>query len=644
MKNYLIFILILIFNFQSRSFINAAQRSNNYTPQSYIQPIDSLKDEEGYYLFRNFEYEREVFNGDISHTEAHKGLIHINKPEMIAKLSQIPIGDSEQGSLREAYFVITKPDGRKIFLNKEQLASINGKDYQLYHFRWSEVAVGDQVEYFIKFSVYYNSYKIVGLLTELPILTSKVTLKNAIDFPVVFKIDGIKQTPKHNVLDDKTELYTYEFHNLPKSKRESNAHVRAQMWAVSYYALNDYNNAAVMSWDGYSNKIMTYIEDYKKNSMVIKKFIAQIPIKKNMVNAQKIATIDEYIKSQLLDNKVNTKSPLLSLDSAYSLKQLNYLQKKAIYSAIFDHYNIDHEIVLVTKRFNKPIDPNFPLFKFIDDVAIYIPSVNQYIFDNEASNRVPYIPYYYEQTNAIHIKQQLVNGKASYYATFKQLPQTDALYTKVILNLDIDIKDDQWSAKHHMISTGHYNNDIANYYTDNKVNWSAQSLFLKPFALDKYTDSMLFTSFSHNFKGKVNGKDVIEHKVMSQGKYTTDQDQKIYIPVGKLIGEQAFLTSENERLYDINLAYRHLFIRIIKLKIPEGYQVKNLKDFEMNYQFDDLKFGFTSKALIQSGVLIITIDENYDSLNIDKRYIKPFEQVMNSAYLFSQRYVILEKI
>lgn len=114
------------------------------------------------------------------------------------------------------------------------------------------------------------------------------------------------------------------------------------------------------------------------------------------------------------------------------------------------------------------------------------------------------------------------------------------------------------------------------------------------------------------------------------------------LDLGKLITKQLELAKDDiERKTDVFEPSPRIFEYKISLEIPGGYNVKGIEKF--NYNSTNTTGGFTSKAEIQNGKLIV---------NIKKFYLHQFEKVsewpkmvefIEAAYNFSQQSLLFEK-
>jgi hypothetical protein len=113
-----------------------------------------------------------------------------------------------------------------------------------------------------------------------------------------------------------------------------------------------------------------------------------------------------------------------------------------------------------------------------------------------------------------------------------------------------------------------------------------------------------------------------------------------------VIGEQSQMYEAKARQTLIDLDYPHSLVRNIVLTIPDGYQVKNLKDLNINTVYrnnDQVMMGFSCSYEQEGNVLKIKIVEDYRDLTYPVKVYDDFKNVINAAADFNKVVLILDK-
>jgi hypothetical protein len=116
--------------------------------------------------------------------------------------------------------------------------------------------------------------------------------------------------------------------------------------------------------------------------------------------------------------------------------------------------------------------------------------------------------------------------------------------------------------------------------------------------------------------------------------------------IGLAIGRQQELYQERPRQTPISGDANKVYQRILKVKIPEGYEVGNLESMQMDvrqeYQGKTVSL-FTSKATMQGDEVTIIVDEYYTELTLPITEYERFRDVINAAADFNKKAILFKK-
>jgi hypothetical protein len=121
---------------------------------------------------------------------------------------------------------------------------------------------------------------------------------------------------------------------------------------------------------------------------------------------------------------------------------------------------------------------------------------------------------------------------------------------------------------------------------------------------------------------------------------------ELLIKIGETIGKQSELYQENIRQQPINMGFVRSYFRIIDFIIPEGYEVKNIADLNMNYSMEvnnRISCKFISEAKQEGNKIRIIIDEYYSESNYPVEKYEEFRKVINAAADFNKKNLLLSK-
>jgi hypothetical protein len=141
-------------------------------------------------------------------------------------------------------------------------------------------------------------------------------------------------------------------------------------------------------------------------------------------------------------------------------------------------------------------------------------------------------------------------------------------------------------------------------------------------------------------------KPVILEADVTSGAFTESAGGNTLFLVGDIIGKQAEMYQEHKRQNPIEIYYCHNYHRVIKINIPEGYELKGLEKLKFNVigkDGADEAMGFLSDFSLAGNVLTVTIDEYYKKINMPVTAIDEYKKVINASADFNKVKLVLVK-
>ena len=121
--------------------------------------------------------------------------------------------------------------------------------------------------------------------------------------------------------------------------------------------------------------------------------------------------------------------------------------------------------------------------------------------------------------------------------------------------------------------------------------------------------------------------------------------RKYLFKLGELIGAQTQLYQEKERVLPLEEQFQRSYFRTITINIPEGYEVTNLKDINLDNSYSEKGkelFAFKSSFKLTGNTLKITADEHYRKNIVDVSIYEKYRKVINSAADFNKIILLIE--
>src|SRR5688572_16828341 len=101
-----------------------------------------------------------------------------------------------------------------------------------------------------------------------------------------------------------------------------------------------------------------------------------------------------------------------------------------------------------------------------------------------------------------------------------------------------------------------------------------------------------------------------------------------------------------QRNTDMDIGFANKQIRTIELTIPEGYEIKNLKDLnisQVHKENSEQTMGFVCTYKQNGNILEILIDEQYNRYSYPIEHYESFKKIINSSADFNKVVLVLDK-
>jgi hypothetical protein len=103
---------------------------------------------------------------------------------------------------------------------------------------------------------------------------------------------------------------------------------------------------------------------------------------------------------------------------------------------------------------------------------------------------------------------------------------------------------------------------------------------------------------------------------------------------------------DDQRTAEVENDFNRMYNRTIKIHLPKGYQVKNLKDLKSDITYrdkDNIPFLFKSDYTLTDDLLEVRIEEYYKQIYAPLSRYEDFRKVINAAADFNKITLVLEK-
>nr|WP_294938514.1 DUF3857 domain-containing protein [uncultured Flavobacterium sp.] len=382
----------------------------------------------------------------------------------------------------------------------------------------------------------------------------------------------------------------------------------------------------------------------KKDIKAIEEFCKTI----NKSNDQQelIWNIEDKIKktiaySQYFENKA-------TLTEIIKSKQASQYDILKFYTAIFDHFKIENNVVLTSDRNGAPFDKEFESYENLHDLLFYFPGIQKYMTPTEIEYRIPLFPSQLGNNNGLFIKSKEYAGVKMGVSEveFINLPGTDLTSDTMEITIDLskDIENPIVSSK---FSYGGYSAMNFQPIKDFVSNDEYKTIFNS--VIESYTNQ----KETKNFKTSNEGTAFIGKKpFLLEFSYTGNEliqkaGNNYLLSMGQVIGKQMELYQQNKRVLPIEIDYPHAYTRKIRIILPKNAETKNLEKINMDNALvlnNKTEAQFKSSYSKKDNEILIENIEFYNIVNYPLEKFEEYKTVINAAADFNKIVLIINQI
>ncbi|GAB4091652.1 DUF3857 domain-containing protein [Flaviaesturariibacter terrae] len=578
-------------------------------------------------------------------------LVHVNTDKGIESFNKVYLPFDEGIQMIDVKARTILPNGRIITLDEKNIKDIKEDDRSYKIFALDGLAKGCEVEYYYTLKKYPSFFGREFLGYHIPVAASHFEL--VVPSGLKFDTRSYNGLPdvKDTVIGEKRYL-TLDASNLKPMPDERYSMTDAHQQRVEFklsYNLNKNKDERLFSWDELArkgNEIYSTASD--KEVRKIRDLVQDAGVTASQSVQEKVVKLESFLKKNF-----NISENIDSDDADDLLKVIKgkNASEKAIckiFCIALAEAGVEYEIVLTGNRSNYVLDKKFENWNNARYLLLYFPALKKYVAPSETDYRFPFVPPTWAGAAGLFIVRTKLGNMVSAYAEMRNVALEDVQrsYSNIDVQAELDRNMDSLQIDIRQTYGGYmasnYRTPFVYFPADEHykvvkqlVSSASQSEQIKSWEVKnkEFDQADPYTPFI--LQAKVNSSELVERA-----------GSKIIIKVGMLIGEQAELYEEKERVTDVELAYPHSFRRVIDLKIPAGYTIQNLKDLALSQSHTEggkVQFDFVSTYKLENGVLHIEVNERYLGYFYPKNIFDVFKKVINAAADFNKVVLVLEK-
>ena len=619
---------------------------------TFTELDDSLLKENAVYIKYEVRYDfRHEDDGDLYQYETEHKIVRINNSEAIKNFNTYYLNDE---SVLEWVAIKARTFSKKGTINefdeeniKEVVDEENGNAYKI--FAVDGIEEGNTVEFLTIKKKSAESFQRDYFQFYYPVIKANYTISCPDKLRYLCKVYNGEMHEQNPLIKDSLVIYNISGENIPALYDERYSYRNKNRLRIEYRLdRNLYKGKYQLNiWDVAAKSI--YEQFYflgKKEQKRLDDFLSELNVE-NLNEKDRILYVEDLVKKEFFiqDSYADGYT-----DLEFILEQKISYDKglTKLLSNVFKRINVKHNVVLTSSRDQIEFDKDFPSWNFLSKYLIYFPNQDMYLDPSDKFYRLGEVPGLNTAQYGMFIREVTIGDYNSAIADIKYIQESkaednyDHIYTLAQLDVDKGLANISLERAFSGLSGGYLQNVIPmldDEEKDNSLkNLSAmkdlQPEFKELKILDKSTHP-LASDAGFVFKGELSTNALFEYA-----------GNNILFKIGALIGPQAEMYQENERQTTIEHAFNHVYYRELKLKIPEGYRIKNPQAGEINVKSSEVNpmFAFVSTAQMDGEYYIISIDEYYKSVYAPKEEVEAFKKVVNAAADFNKVVLVLEKV
>jgi hypothetical protein len=383
---------------------------------------------------------------------------------------------------------------------------------------------------------------------------------------------------------------------------------------------------------------------YKKEVKAVQKMLKSLALE-NLNEEDKIRKIEEHIKSFTQDGNYGK---ILVNEIISSKSVIAPWAFCRMFAFALDQAGIEHQLVVTSDRSDKRFDGDFQSWSYLQDFLFYFPQHEKYLSPTNQAYRYGLVPENLCYNGGLFIKFISLGDIKSPVARVGYIegPVDSLSYS----NMDITITfEDGFTGVDlvaRMDGTGYSSIGIFAAYKllsdENKeeickssLKVMAEDAEVKESSMDPIPEGGDILKKVYTVRGKVHSTALIEKAGLN---YSFD--------IGKVIGPQAEMYEDKERMTDIENDNNHGYIRVLRVVVPEGYVITNINDIVMDVFVEKngkRTMSFKSSYVKEGNTYIITVHEFYNEIRVSKSEFESFRKVINAAADFNKKHLVFEK-
>ena len=579
----------------------------------------------------------------------HK-VLWLNSDDRIEEYTKVYLPIANDASQVVINARIIKKTGEIIVLDKSRIlrseGDETGRDFNYYSI--DDVEKGSIIEYYY---VIKRRPKFQGAMVNIESDYDKQTIEFDLYAPsnlrFSFKSFNLETTVKKIESFKEKTHWKFLAKDIKAVNKEDKAPYNAAIGFIMYKLHeNTANNAIITSYNNVAQNLFDfYYSTYSKlEKKLINKFAKNFKFDDGLRDENKARIIDLFIKENIYISENDSEN----LTNVLKTKTANETGVIKLYIALFEKFDVTHEMVLTSNRLQLKFDKDFEATNFLQEFLFYFPASKKYLSPSKFGTRFGFPPPYFMNNFGLFVTGYDINGKRKAFSEVKFIEgipaslSSDEMLIEVIFNTK-DLTKNTIALERKL--NGYYAMNLhpfMNLIQPNRINEVIDQYFVQN--SDKNA-KVLKREFINEDPSLFGVKPFVVKFDISSEYFVEKTGDKYLFKLGDLIGPQMEMQQEKKRILPLEAEFNRSYYRTIKIHIPEGYQISNLEDIIIKNSYttkDKELFIFDSYYTLEGNVLTVTADEHYRETFVAPEIFEAYRTVINSAADFNKVTLVLE--
>ena len=579
----------------------------------------------------------------------HK-VLWLNSDDRIEEYTKVYLPIANDASQVVINVRIIKKTGEIIVLDKSRILRSEddetGRDFN--YFSIDDVEKGSIIEYYY---VIKRRPKFQGAMVDIESDYDKQTVEFDLYAPsnlrFSFKSFNLETTVKKIESFKEKTHWKFLAKDIKAVNKEEKAPYNAAIGFIMYKLHeNTANNAIITSYNNVAQNLFDfYYSTYSKlEKKLINKFAKNFKFDDGLRDENKARIIDLFIKENIYISENDSEN----LTNVLKTKTANETGVIKLYIALFEKFDVTHEMVLTSNRLQLKFDKDFEATNFLQEFLFYFPASKKYLSPSKFGTRFGFPPPYFMNNFGLFVTGYDINGKRKAFSEVKFIEGIPASLSsdEMLIEVNFNTKDltKNTIALERKLN-GYYAMNLhpfMNLIQPNRINEVIDQYFVQN--SDKNA-KVLKREFINEDPSLFGVKPFVVKFDISSEYFVEKKGDKYLFKLGDLIGPQMEMQQEKKRILPLEAEFNRSYYRTIKIHIPEGYQISNLEDIIIKNSYttkDKELFIFDSYYTLEGNVLTVTADEHYRETFVAPEIFEAYRTVINSAADFNKVTLVLE--